>query len=186
MEIKTYSHEEFMEDLKREDEKKNFRNWLGNKIPNGIAEYHPYHALTHPWLILDYWMRQIKYAWQRVFRGWDDTAVWSIDSYLAKLIPQLVTKLRDDNIGIPTAMFEGLESIPDIKVHDETGNFTDEASDIAHKKWVEVQTKIIEGFEAYLKLDFYPHTDNSEEEELKRKFEEGFDLFRKHFSSLWD
>lgn len=177
-EIKTYSHEEFMEDMRREDEKKNLRNWIGNKIPNGIANYHPYHALTHPWLIVDYWISEIKYAWQRVFRGWDDTAVWSIDGYLAKLIPQLVRKLHDDNIGVPFSMFEGLG--------DGQWEYSEEDDEIARKRWIEVQNKIIEGFEAYLKLDFFPHTDNPEKEELKRKFEEGFDLFREHFPSLWD
>jgi hypothetical protein len=180
-EEKFMNHEEFMDEIEKEEKEKNLkillRNWLDDKFPNGIAEYRAYYTLTHPWIIIGYWKRQIKYAWQRAFRGWDDTALWGIDSYLAKIILQLVRKLKEDNIGIPVSMFEGLPC-------DENYPFSEESVKIAKQRWIEVQDKIIEGFESYLKLDFYPETISPKEEEYKRKFEEGFDLFREHFSIL--
>lgn len=31
-------------------------------------------------------MRKIKWAWQRMVRGWDDTALWGLDSHFAHVV----------------------------------------------------------------------------------------------------
>src|SRR5271157_6140443 len=52
--------------------------------------------------------REVKYAYQRVVRGWDDRAVWSIDYWLDDKMPAMLRKLKEDKHGIPGDMFEGL------------------------------------------------------------------------------
>ena len=166
--------EEFIKELEIEDEKKNFRNWINNKFPNGFADYNSYYIITHPWKILDEWMSQLKWAWQRVFRGWDDRAVWSIDYYLSNLIPQLVKKLKEDGVGIPAKMFEGFP-------HDENGNYGGGVSDMAMQKWHDILDCIIVGFEIYKNTDYMQ--DGAEE---SKAFNRSFDLLREYFSNLWD
>lgn len=36
---------------------------------------------------------QVRMAWQRVFRGWDDSAVWSLDDHLAKSLGEQLVAL---------------------------------------------------------------------------------------------
>jgi len=166
--------EEFIKEFEKEDEKKNFRNWINNKFPNGFADYSSYYIITHPWKILDEWMDQLKWAWQRVFRGWDDRAVWSINYYLSNLIPQLVKKLKEDNIGIPAKMFDGFPQ-------DENYNYEEDIENVALQRWHDILDSIIEGFEIY-KNTIYVQ-DGVEEND---KFNKAFDLLRKYFSDLWD
>lgn len=45
--------------------------------------------------------REVKYAWQRVFRGWDDRACWSIDSHLSKHLGELLIAQAADAHGWP-------------------------------------------------------------------------------------
>ena len=51
-------------------------------------------------------INKIKWAWQRVVRGWDDTAMWQLDShFIDVVIPPLKqflhNKFLDDGCGIP-------------------------------------------------------------------------------------
>jgi len=62
-----------------------------------IADLDAY-AAAHPWRqrFRRLWFRvkhapgnarnQIRWAWQRVFRGWDDRAIWSLDTWLARTL----------------------------------------------------------------------------------------------------
>src|SRR5271157_4693879 len=38
---------------------------------------------------------EVRFAWQRVFRGWDDRAVWSIDYWLDAKMPDMLRRLKD-------------------------------------------------------------------------------------------
>lgn len=173
--------DEWMAEMKANDEKKTFRNWFNNLFPKGFASYNSYYILTHPWEILDEWFRQIEWAWQRVFRGWDDTAVWSIDWYLSKQIPQLIRRLKETQHGTPNSMWEGMTPI------DENFNYSKEDDEIAYKKWADILDGIAEGFEASLKIqEECLWANDPEYAELDAKFERGFDLFRKYYHNLWD
>lgn len=117
-------------------------------------------------------LAEIKFAWQRVFRGWDDRAEWSLDHYLAKLIPEVLHMMLKINRGYPVSLYpEGtnFENVPK------------EVDDACKKKWKEILIKIIEGFEEYRESECLLSSDN----ELK-KFNEGFDLFKKYYQNLWD
>jgi hypothetical protein len=85
------------------------KDWLDERFPSGIAGgYRAYYALLRPWKILRYIKYEIKYAWQRVFRGWDDKATWNLNYYLANIIPQILKELKKGKMGIPIPCFEGL------------------------------------------------------------------------------
>lgn len=45
--------------------------------------------------------REVRWAWQRVFRGWDDRASWNIDAYLAKHLGEQLTAQADFAHGWP-------------------------------------------------------------------------------------
>ena len=45
--------------------------------------------------------RQIKWAYQRVTRGWDDRAVWSLDTHLSLVLGQQLIKMADIAHGYP-------------------------------------------------------------------------------------
>ena len=58
--------------------------------------------LTHPHKMIHRTFREIRWAWQRVVRGWDDTVWWSLDSYLCPIIIHTLTKLKEDGNGYPS------------------------------------------------------------------------------------
>jgi len=46
-------------------------------------------------------LREIQFAWQRVSRGWDDSATWSLDVHLARLLSEQLNHLADTTHGWP-------------------------------------------------------------------------------------
>jgi len=166
-----------------EDEKKNIRNWINNHLPV-IYGHNPAWVLTHPWELVEDGWREVKWAWQRVFRGWDDRVCWSIDGYLADMIPLWMRRLQKVAHGYPSTLYD-----------DVTGIGTDILAIPAHRdedpnmqKWINILEEIAVGFEAYRETEenkwtsvWYPA-----QEERLAKFEKGFDLFRKYFPDLWD
>lgn len=172
-------YDEFMKEMEIEDSRKNFRNWLNNKFPKGYGGYNPYYILTHPWEILREWKRQTRWAYQRVFRGWDDRAVWSMDYHLSKVIGEMVRELQDIKCGVPMGMFEGLPY-----ENENNYSYSDESVKIAEERWDKILNDIAEGFEGYVKID-----DLETYEEMERAygkfFDETFELFKKHYRNLW-
>jgi len=171
--------QEVFDEWDKELEKKNFRNWFNKKFPNGLlgSDVAAYYALTHPWEILREWKRQIKWAWQRVFRGWDDRAVWSLNYHLAEIIPSILKKLKEDKVGIPMFCFEGLE-------YGENYDYNDESMKIAEERWNAILDEMITGFEIYNKL--WEILDYEKEREEYKKVERALELLKIHFESLWD
>ena len=121
----------------------------------------------------------IKWAWQRVFRGWDDRAVWSIDFYLSKLVPELITHLQKKGVGIPVAIFSELFSPVGPYVTD----VTSEQENLAKEKWNSVLEEIKVGFEAY--RDAMEKGEDQLQVVYSEKYERSWELFRKYFDCLW-
>lgn len=146
------------------------------KLPY-IFGYNARYILIHPNIFFgELWLR-IKWAWQRVFRGYDDRVIWSVDYYLSSMIPKWMNELKNNDDGVPSSLFVGLEK-------DESGNPTDESIEIARVKWNEILTDIGKGFAAYNEMNMYL-CDDEKIDELKIIFNHGFDLFKKYFSDLW-
>jgi len=109
--------------------------------------------------LLEELFRHLKWAWQRAYRGWDDTVVWSIDYYLAQYMPIWLRKLKEDKKGIPIGLTE--------------------------EEWSVILYKITTGFEVAYKIIEMDYDGHGQEIAYK-KFEEGMDLFKEYFFSLWD
>jgi hypothetical protein len=167
------------------EEEHPIQNWIDINIfhNESIAHLRATYALSHPWKIAEYIWYEIYYAWQRVFRGWDDRIIWSIDWHLAESLPVWLREFKKNKTGVPSMMFHEGDEI----VHEDGSVFpSDETIDLAKKEWDEILDKIIVGFESYIKHEEYGFKTPEEEAELVRKFEEGFDLFHKYWGCFWD
>lgn len=164
---------------------------------------------TNHWLCnWDNVYREVKFAYQRVVRGWDDRAVWSIDYWLDDKMPAMLRKLKEDKHGVPMTMFDGLP------MNDE-GYHSEPEMEIASARWDATLDKMIAGFEASARvkdstyepeLGPYPlyrpkdmpkdewkafqHEHYLKTEELRKRdeqiYKEGMALFAEHYWSLWD
>ena len=113
---------------------------------------------------------EVKYAWQRVFRGYDDRMLWGYPDENARIAIEVLTFLRDEGSGHP--MGESEES------------------------YKAALDKMIDGFKAYtIMQDLSPVDDEGNVDKdryeyeyhvLKNRYEEGMELYVKHYPSLWD
>jgi len=154
-----------------------YEKLIDKMFKGNLANYRPWYAITHPWVIAGYWILEIKWAYQRVFRGWDERVVWSIDTYLATNIPSWMRALKN-SVGTPMEMFADFK-------FDSNYNYYKEDTEKAEQKWRSILEQIASGFEAYTELQEH-YTEDVYQEELISKYETGFDLFRKHFGDFWD
>ena len=153
--------------------------WIDNVLfpSGGLFGYAPHYSITHPHVLLSDLADQIKWAYQRVVRGWDDRASWSVDYWLDNIMPDVLTKLKADKHGVPTVCYEGLE-------HDENYSFSDEQDTIAKEIWDYELDKMIAGFKASKdKENFESIEDYDALEEVRVS---GMTSFVKYYNNLWD
>lgn len=160
-------------------------NWIDTKLfpSGGLFGYAPHYSLTHPHVLIGDLLEQIKWAYQRVARGWDDRVVWSVDHWLDSIMPDILRKLNEIKHGTPTCLFE--------KLPEDVYEYTKEQEKRAHDLWDSIIKEMIIGFEAskqlddlYIKTTFEDY--KKEAKELERKRRKGMLLFVKHYNSLWD
>ena len=101
-------------------------------------------------------MNEVKWAWQRAFRGYDDRLFWDMSEYLNPIIVDGLKHLRKNAFGYPAGMKN-------------------------QREWNKILDKMIFSFE-YGKFN---HSFRKEMKDMK-KVQEGFDLFAKYYQSLWD
>jgi hypothetical protein len=46
-------------------------------------------------------IRPIKFAWQRVYRGYDDSAIWDLGYYLSRIAAPVLKQMGDHSYGYP-------------------------------------------------------------------------------------
>jgi hypothetical protein len=112
----------------------------------------------------------VKYAWQRVFRGYDDRAYWSLDSYITNIAVPSLTNLRRNGHGLPS--------------NPKTGKT------YTQKQWDAKLGKMITAFEL-IQADYDCTLDHDgwrkkEWESYHKKVNDGLREFAEHFRSLWD
>ena len=158
-----------------------FSYWIDRVLFKGrnLWDYAPHYALSHPWEGLGYARRHLKWGWQRLFRGWDDRVIWSIDYHLAKNIPVWMRELKLRSHSIPARI-----SVPEDYV-DENYNTSDETFQIRINQWNKILEDIAKGFDSYLEIEDLPY-DSDEIREKRDDFEKGFDLLREWFGDFWD
>ena len=152
----------------------------------------------------------IKWAYQRLTRGWDDRATWSIDYWLDDKMPDMLRQLKANKHGTPNEMFPtGPEFM------DEDGNPNEAGWAIATPRWEAIMDKMIAGFEASRRVKAHDydaelghfsyrrpknickkhwkiikHQHFLAMQELEKRdetiFKEGMALFAEHYWSLWD
>lgn len=127
---------------------------------------------SNPIYAIPRWIRDAKFeirmAWQRVFRGWDDSMVWNFHHDHSHRTVDMLKKLKKSLSGHP--------------------------GDLDQKTWEEILGKMIAGFEAEISIDHMDYMEGTnDKEEWKRKqmelewrATEGWDLFRKYYRHLWD
>ena len=171
------------------DKKHPVAHWVDETLFHGKSLFHyaPHHTLTHPWILIQdmyYWIEQ---AYWRVTKGWDYTATWSIDYYLAGQIPQLVRYLKNQkHKGIS---FDYLDDNAKGHGFDATEKEWDKAS----KNFDDTLELIAQGFDAYITIDKEMlwndpknKTRTKRYKEMKSKFDKGMELFVKYFHTLGD
>ena len=120
--------------------------------------------------------REIKLAYQRITKGYDDSMVGDIDFYLMRIIPTLIIELKSKNPALSQELFDGLEM-------NEHYGYSEENEKIARERYYVILDTISNGFKAYETI-MYKYNTEDNEDELKKKFDEGFILFHKWFHTL--
>lgn len=111
---------------------------------------------------------EIKWAWQRVIRGYDDRWYWNLDNQLQWIIPQCVRWLKKNHSGCPEKLYD----------KNRKGNECWE--------WEKILGKIAQGFEALKKIDNEYLWRGEKYKKLNKEYQEGMKLFMKYFRNLWD
>lgn len=117
--------------------------------------------------------KKIKWLFQRIFRGFDDTAAWNLDWKISKFIlPRLKHFRKLERIGVPSTMFNEVD-----------GNYsTDELHQKKIDEWNIVLDKMILAFENIVNDEYNKDNYKKQQEEIQ----EGLKLFCTHFQGLWD
>lgn len=152
---------------------------LDEKYPNGICNYRAKYVITHPRVVIFYYCNRIKWAYQRVKYGYDDRANWDMAFHIANLSIKLLNNLKEDKSGLPIDMYSGFE-------FDYEHGYTKEQDKIAKERWDKILIDMIIGFESSIKIMDDKYTDDKEFNKLEKKFNNGFNLFKKYFFNLWD
>jgi len=158
-----------LDELKEELNKKESW-WLSVK-------YFPYRV----WYQSGELYRRIKWGFQRMFRGYDDTAYWGLDGYLTDIALPVLKWLRAHGHGLPW------------------NQESTEATSHTQESWNALLDKMILAFQIMHDNDYSDPTslgapDISVDkdaywkwhEERRAKVDEGLKWFAKYFQSLWD
>ena len=150
---------------------------------NTILGYKPYHVIFQlPSFLynrLSDFLYEVKWAYQRVVRGWDDRASWSLDYWMTENVLEILKVLKKDKHGSPNPMFDGLPY-----EDEETYSYSDESYKIAEERWNIEIDKMIAGFEAAKKMQEWENI--NEYKQLEKTFQEGMASFVKYYFNLWD
>ena len=142
------------------------------------------YLLFHPWIIIEESVHQIKWAWQRLFRGWDDRVAYGIDWYIAKNMPAWIERMKEYGNSYPFDL-----------TYEEWHGILDEMSvgfDAGYQllnedfpAWKELWDSCWEGGDVPNPDEFWPKL-SEQKEEATKKFDRGMELFVKWFWNMWD
>ena len=148
-----------------------------------LVGYRASYIILHPWIFIEEGWIELKHAYQRVFRGYDDRVIWSIDYYLSDMIPIWMERLIEDKHGTPMMMFSDEDMVNDNSHH--YGEIKNEVLEIRKKEYDAILQKIADGFRGYQKMDEVKYQ-SEEYNKLQGDFDEAFDLFKKYWGTYWD
>jgi hypothetical protein len=125
----------------------------------------PYRFWTYQVVYLP---KEIKWHWQRAFRGWADCDVWSMDNHLSRLIEEMTAYLAKNHVGHP--------------------------ADMTDERWTNRLLFVSRSFRDYRKWQeesFYRKDHDSDEYKIKENliqenWDKAWEVFHKRYDSLWD
>ena len=107
---------------------------------------------------------EVKWAWQRVFRGYDDTAYWGLYSYTTDIILPVLKDYRGGGkVGVPAMICREKESL-----------------EKSQERWKNILDKMILSF-THIKKD-----ELNQDSKVEKEIQDGLKLFAKYFRTLWD
>lgn len=116
-------------------------------------------------------LREVKYGFQRMFIGYDETASWGLDSYLTEIILPNLIYLRKHKHGVP------ILGKPSDKL-----TFKQQ-----ERMWNKIMDKVILAFQKLQDWDnFDSRLDIASLKKDQKIIDEGLALFAKHYRSFWD
>ena len=118
-------------------------------------------------------IQQIKFYFQRKFRGFSDDEVWDLDNAIIRYTLPRLKHLRKHNHGFPIDFY--IEARADEAAMTEEGML----------KWNKTIDKMIYAMELILK-DEYWYTSSPTWEMDTEAVKEGMELFHQYFQALWD
>lgn len=143
------------------------------------------------WNKLTDWRIEVKYGFQRMFRGYDDRMWWGHSHENARQVLACLKKLQEHKHGAPyTSDPDKVLSVEDVPTT------SDGVNDEWFKRWDEALQLMIEGFQAWIDLDDvhlldengnYDHeASQKERERLTKIWERGAKLYIANYGGLWD
>lgn len=106
---------------------------------------------------------EVKWAWQRAFRGWDDTAIWGMGEYLSEIIVDVLKFHRDKGRVLIFYKSEFGNSDKDIEYNEKKLN------------------EMIEGFKIIRDKDDLIRTDKE-----KEKVKKALNMLANKFEHFWE
>lgn len=157
------------------------------RLGDGPLGYNWKYLLTHPWILVGETYREIKWAVQRAFRGWDDSQTWDMDYAISELLIGMLTHFKKYNNGIPFSVMDDMHK----ELHDKPyepwesqDTDTPEFTKIASDKWDKVLQEMIDGFSIYIRSQD-KIWDIEEDKKAIKKMEQSLELFTKYYRDLW-
>ena len=141
----------------------------------------------------DDWKYEIKWAWQRVFKGYDDRATWGFDSWVSEYAPKILRDMKSFVHGYPSNSFGkkkkgDIQSVKEWKgVIEKIAKGFDAANSIQNNEYMKKvklkkPRKDMFGNDSYTDYKF----DKKKHDKLMKNFDEGMKLFHKYYFNLWD
>lgn len=135
--------------------------------------------------------QSIKFAYQRVVRGYDDGWHWGYYYEDSRQTLKILKWMQEHKHGSPyTTDPDNVLTTPD------TPTDSDGVNDDWHKRWEEALQIMIEGFEAVIEMEecheldengeYDPEKTKLKREELNAKWIKGATLFIHNYQGLWD
>lgn len=123
--------------------------------------------------------KELKWFFQRGYRGYADCDIWSLHEYLSEWMPKAIRQLKNDQTGCPSDLFDSK------KKNNECW------------KWHEILEKIALGFEADNKIMNHEYItwtkdikikkyDKKKLKKLEKQMKDGLELFAEHYQGFWD
>lgn len=153
---------------------------IDDSFPHGIFGWRFTYIIIRPHKMLSEIFLRIKWAFQRVYRGWDDRAVWSVDIWLSEMLPPILRKLKKVKHGVPF-MF-----LPDDV---DSGGYENYRMKVGSEMYSAQLELLASGLERISKMED-PIPDNADFKDVMKQrqadFENTMQLFTKLMFTLWD